>query len=470
MLLSANHFFNLSFYIQVKVSRRKVFGLAGFYFPFTWYFVLFVAAAFLSYQWVLLWKNFPNSSYDDIFGLLLKIAIWFCAVMLVIALISVIISFVFFIWKKRKDKITFTINTKTDSAVMQASKAIQLSIHPVLKPFLGFLKIRLRYDEGRYSNKFSLVEQSYKKVFSTKIEGVYYWLLPEIKEYKILKAIIYFEDLFQFFSLAVPINTSDRFITSPPNQASKNISLFPRKTENANTRIDEIKKVQGEYLSYKNFEDNDDVRRIVWKIYARNKELVVRIPEILDAYASHVYLYASFFSEFNFEGNEVIEIPFLNYYKTIIWNVYKQLIEQNFEVRFIADHNIQQVNSMDAQQVVKYSISTSNWHHEKNLLNYVRTNDAAMVIVSSLSDSRQVKELVEKYGNNISFVFVELSQSLNKQHFGDWIQWFFVQQEKDETAMFKTRWSLSLLRPKILENEKKLKKILEQYQKTVSVK
>ena len=88
--------------------------------------------------------------------------------------------------------------------------------------------------------------------------------------------------------------------------------------------------MEGEYLNYKNFENNDDVSRIVWKIYAKNKELVVRIPEIMDPYASHVYLYASFFTSFNVAGSTPVEVPFLNYYKAMIWTLYQNLVKQGF--------------------------------------------------------------------------------------------------------------------------------------------
>ena len=38
------------------------------------------------------------------------------------------------------------------------------------------------------------------------------------------------------------------------------MEAFPRKTEDTATRIEEIKKVEGEHINYKNFESNDDVQ------------------------------------------------------------------------------------------------------------------------------------------------------------------------------------------------------------------
>lgn len=453
---------------------RQSLRLISFYIPFTWYFVLFVAGCTIAYLSLKNQPVVPDTSYADIYLLLISIAIWFCIILVALALITVIVSYIFFLVKKRKG-VEFNIETKQQPSRKKEHKKkqlftlaentdkaiVQLYLHPVLRPFLGFIKMRLEYDEGNFSHKFSVAERSQKKFINTTIDGVYQWSLPEIKEYRIERAIIYFEDFFQFFSLASSVVTSNRFYTHPFDESSKNIDILPRKTEDTNTRIEELRRVEGEYINYKSFENNDDVRRIVWKIYAKNKELVVRIPEILDPYASHIYLYASFFSVFDTQASDVVQIPFLNFYKIIVWSIYRQLTQSGFEVKYIPDQEVAQQYAGDEQQQVKYIISTSKWHKEKDLQNFVRLRDASMVLIHSLSDVEQVKEMVDEYGKEISFVFIPLTESLKGQNIGDWVQWLFVQQEKDETAIYRTNWSLSLLRPKILQNEKKLRKILE---------
>jgi hypothetical protein len=440
-----------------------------FYLPFTWYFVVFVVCCLMAYKWLTKQPKLPDTAYADIFPLLIHIAVFFVVVMLSISLLSVLVSFLFFLYKKNKQAITFKIATKPlQHKNGEQKQTVQLDIHPILKPFLGFIKIRLKYDEEHYSKKFSLIEQSQKKLISTAITGTYNWKLPEIKEYQIEKAIIYFEDFFQFFSLVLPINTSSRFYTQPLDATEKVIQATPRKTEDTNTRIEELKRVEGEYINYKHFEGNDDVRRIVWKIYAKNKDLVVRIPEILDPYASHIYLYASFFVG-SMPMNEVINVPFLNYYKSKIWNLYRQLVQEGFEVRYIPDQPIAAANTNDAQQLVKYITSTSKWQTDKDLKQYIQAKDAAMVVVSSLSDAEEVEQLVEQYGNEISFVLVQLTNSLHHSGAGDWLQWLFVQNEKDTIDEYRRKWNLSFARTKVIQNEKRLKEIISKHGKAVSV-
>lgn len=437
---------------------------AAFYIPFTIYFVVFAIAAIMGFKMLDNDQINAYSSFADIFRLLLKVALGFTVAIISIAFIPVLVSFIYYKYQQRKKGIRFDISTDVKESELNQKQTVRLLISPVLKPLFGFIKLRLLYDQKHYSKKFSLLENSRRKFFSTSIEGTYHWTLPQIKEYHVEKAVLYFEDVFQFFSIAVNLPASSHFFTQPTAKGIRDLNVTPRKTEETNTRIDQLRKVEGEFLNYKNFENNDDVRRIVWKIYAKNKELVVRTPEIMDPYASHIYLYASFYSRFNTEGNSAIEIPFLNYFKVVTWSVYQNLVKRGFDVRYIPDQEVVNNKMADDQQWVKYSISTSKWHQVKDLKTYVKINDASVVIVSSLSDADEVKDLMENYGKDITFIFIKLTDSFKNQNIIDWVQWLFVQNQKDDIDVYKRSWALSPLRMKIKENENRLTKILEKYQ------
>ncbi len=451
--------------MSISGFRKKI-KQGSFYIPFTLYFVLFSIAATIAWKWLKKDATQTDSSFADIFSLLLTIAAMFGIAITMLALLTVTASFIYFLWQRRKHGIEFKIAGDFRQSEIHQKQTVRLFLQPVFKPLFGFIKLRLQYDKEHFSDKFSLLENNKRTFFSSTIEGVYHWPLPEIKEYQIEKAILYFEDVFQFFSIAVNLPANTNFFTQPSSKSIKDLRVLPRKTEETNTRIEELRKVEGEYLNYKNFENNDDVRRIVWKIYAKNKELVVRMPEVMDPYASHIYLYTSFFSSYNFSGNAVVEIPFLNYYKQLTWTVYQNLVKQGFEVRYITDQDVAKRNFADEQQAVKYSISTSKWHQDKDLRTYIKTSDASVVVISSLSNVEQVQEIVERYGNDISFILIKQTDSLKKQNVLAWVQWLFVQNEKDDIEVYKTSWSLSALRNKVVQNEKKLEEVLKKYQRT----
>lgn len=439
----------------------------GFYIPVTLYFLIFLTAVYFSWSVLYGANREPDTAVTAVFELLATTAIWFCIAIVTLACTTVLVSWLFFVFQKRKHGVDFKLTTDVAESELHQKQSVRLRISPVLKPLFGFIKLRLLYDDNHYSPKFSLLEKSRRTFFSTTIEGTYNWPLPQIKEYHVQQAILYIEDVFQFFSIAVNLETNNHFFTQPTSKQVSQLKISPRKTEETTTRIEEIKRVQGEYLNYKNFENNDDVRRIVWKIYARNKELVVRIPEIMDPYASHLYLYVSFFSNFNTDGNGAVEIPFLNYYKVYSWAIYQNLVKQGFEVRFIPDQEVANSNKNDLDQWVKYSLSTSNWQRNNDLKSYAKTNDASLIIVSSLSNVDEVRELADQFGKDIRFIFIKLSDSLHKQSVFDILQLVFIQKEQNDIEVYKREWSFSRVRNSILQNEKALEKVLENYHEQV---
>ena len=55
--------------------------------------------------------------------------------------------------------------------------------------------------------------------------------------------------------------------------------IEPKSTKNDDVRTNQLRKISGEWLEYKKYEATDDIRRIVWKVFAKNKELIVRKQE-----------------------------------------------------------------------------------------------------------------------------------------------------------------------------------------------
>ena len=440
---------------------------AGYFIPFTLHFVVFMAVLIFGYMKLRSLSKLPDSAYTGIFELLLSVALYVSTAINCLGFITVASSFMYFKWKDKKNNIDLKLSINTESFHKSAKQA-NLQIHPILLPLMGFLKIRLVYDKRHISDKISPVSVT-NTFFNFSFNGRFNWSLPQIREYQVEKVMIYFEDFFQFFSFVVTIDTSGRFFISPLQQDLQPLSAFPRKTEETTVRIEELKRVEGELINYKNFETNDDVRRIVWKIYARNKELVVRIPEIMDPYASHVYLYASFHSDFTVTGNNTVEIPFLNYYKTICWSVYKQLSEKGLEVRYVADQPVSTTTVAMPEEIVRYSVAISNWQHETSLKEFIKPGSASVVVVSSLSNAEQVRAFIESHGSGISFVFVPLTSCFKQVGVKDWVKWLFIESEDHYTSLYKAKWNASPLRFKLKENEKELMAIMNQATKATII-
>jgi len=197
-------------------------------------------------------------------------------------------------------------------------------------------------------------------------------------------------------------------------------------------------------------------------IYAKNKELVVRIPEILDPYASHIYLYASFFNSFNIKSSKVIQSTLLDHYKIICWSIYEQLTKKGFEVKFVTDQANQLNKIYENSEPINHAITISNWHTETDLNDYVKASNASVVIVSSLIELEQLKKFAETHGSKVQIIHIPLSESLNENAIKSWLRWLFIKTEDNSIESNKMKWKLSPIRFKIKSNEIQIRKVLKQ--------
>jgi hypothetical protein len=198
--------------------KRFCFGI-----PFTVYFLLFSVLTLVGYFWLNTQTKKPESSFSAVFELLINIALWFSLSVIFFGFLTVLTSWIYFILKIKKNELKFKLETPEVGEFKVSQKQnVNIQLSPILKPLLGFVRIRLQSDETLYSNKFSLLNPSTSKLLWNKIDGLFYWNLPEIREYKITRAIIYFEDFFQFLSFSVKLDTSNRIYTSAKGRPARN--------------------------------------------------------------------------------------------------------------------------------------------------------------------------------------------------------------------------------------------------------
>src|SRR5687767_9785990 len=115
----------------------------GFYIPITFYFLVFVVVATLAYKVLKGNLNENVTAFVDIFLLLLKVAVWFGAIVITLSFLSVLTSYLFFLWKERKG-VDFKLSTNAHQGELHQKQGVKIFIRPVLKPFFGFVKLRLQ--------------------------------------------------------------------------------------------------------------------------------------------------------------------------------------------------------------------------------------------------------------------------------------------------------------------------------------
>ena len=437
------------------------------YLKYYWQFIPFQLNALLAAS--IVWLAFrclhstetDTNSFQGITMLMAKIAMAFSGLVIGLSLMSTCFCLFYFMYqKKRKGSDNFELTMDIESYQHDLLR-IQTRLPFALKPILGFVKVRLVYDKTKMTDKYIVSDRIKNQFisFNTGLISKNTLLLPDIKAYSFSHAFIYFEDMLHFFSFAASFKTHHIICNLPHSLMMDTQALPPKKTDEEKVRIEQLRKVEGELLSYKKFEDSDDVRRIVWKIFAKNKELVVRVPEIMDPFASHIYLYASFFNTLQFSLYPDYQQVMLNRFKNCVWTIYNALSQQEFDVAYQHDQDI----TTPHQDIDKtrYTIACSAWHQTKTLSDYFKPQHGSALCIHSYTSPVELEQLIAEADPKTTIFFVQLSSVFKSNYILHWLLRLFVQPKTDHLSALRNKWAIHPLKFQTLNKEKVLLSLLK---------
>lgn len=460
-----------------KLLRRRI----RYYFqyvPITLNTVLCVAAIWILYRIVYrppvshnggdvsgLNEDNPVSNFQPFILLMAKIALLLLVLMIAVSVLSAVLAWAHYLWLKRKKDVVLQLHFSTETRNRKSNRVfMNAALEGAFRPLLGFVKGRLFYDDYHLTDKFSLLSNKRREgsIRRKAIAGRSRLMLPDIKEYQLKGGFVYFEDMLHLFSFAAAQPAGGNFYQPPVLRESEEQEVAPKKTETTDIRIDQMRRVEGEYLNYKDFEAGDDVRRIVWKVYAKNRDLVVRIPEMFEPYASHLYFYASFHTGIaeNWVNGEY-GAEMLNYFKNNVWTVYDVLARKEWHMRYIPDQAVTLPEGLEERDRVGRIISSSTWQRDKDLSSYFNARQGTVLCISSLADVRELTQLLDNADSSLVIYFVKLSRTFRSFVAWNWLKRLIFLPPKDRLAKLRDRWIFSPLRIQLQRREKEIQALLE---------
>lgn len=438
------------------------------YFPFT--LNTFICAIAIIFTYKILYKPLPKASEDPapflpFILLMAKMAFYFLIGLILFSIVSTIISWAYYLWLKNKKNIQLQLQFNTENRNGKKNNLyMNVLLQGVRRPFLGFVKGRLFYDDFEMTDRFSLLsnKRKEKSIWRAAITGRSKMSLPDIKEYELKGGFVFFEDMLRLFSLAVAQPVHGHFYQPPLLQVAEDATVFPKKTETMDVRIEQMRRVEGEYLNYKNFEAGDDIRRIVWKVYAKNRDLVVRQPEIFEPYASHLYFYASFFSgvKNSWMDNGYLK-EMLNYYKNNVWTVFDTLSKKEWEMRYIPDQTFNTPEHLDIKERTARIISNSEWQKNTSLSQYFNPKKGAVLCISSFTDTEELHNILEQCDASTVVYFVKCSQVFHHFVAWGWLKRILFLPPKNRLHKLRGKWMFSPMRLQIQKREREIEAILK---------
>ncbi|MDR1594196.1 MAG: DUF58 domain-containing protein [Prevotellaceae bacterium] len=381
-----------------------------------------------------------SEKVNDIAFLLLKSSMFVFGVIILFSIITILIPYFAYRKSKAKPKVKFTYTG--DNEVI-----CEVVCDKLLFPFAGAVKVGLTFDK-QYDAMVVLKRLKHKQAYGKKE-----LTLPNIKSYDLDTITLFFQDFFRMFSFKIEFNHKVSVVILPVSENDIELSKVVHTTDKDEIRTNTVHRKEGELLHFKHFESSDDIRRIVWPVYARTKELIVRMIEMHSIYASRIDMYASFCNNYRNLLNKTISDAFLNNYKTGIWEVYKSLKKDN-EVCFIPDQKSK--IAVEYQHEISAQISGMDWHSNK-IEEYLGEGKISVVCISSLIPSQDTEKMLDRLDANTIVIFTSLKSSIEKISVKDVLKEIFtIPQEKKVNW----RWLFSTSRKKILDNDKAVRNAL----------
>ena len=226
--------------------------------------VLFIAVYFIKTEFVI--EDTYNFLYLELFAWLVGS---FVAIIIGVGFLHTLACYLHFVINRKNStpKIEIGLN---DSIKGEAGKVpVLISLPKAWLPLLGFIKIKIEFENGKLSetiviNKFS---KGFEKLQPK--EGATVIWLPDRKQYHAKGFIISFIDYLEFFRFTLYKKTKNGFYLHSSEMDIAPQEINPSKTKEELQKIKTSRKIEGDFLNYKDFESGDDVRRIVWKIFAQ---------------------------------------------------------------------------------------------------------------------------------------------------------------------------------------------------------
>lgn len=371
-------------------------------------------------------------------------------------------AWLFFVFRARNKKIGLQTQFGEGQKAEAGFVPVTITVLGVFRPFLGSVRARLVFTGKKLSEPIVLDKTIYKpkSIARHAISGTGKTLLHDRGIYDVEEVQLQFCDLFRFIAIPYTMHVSQQLYTLPQEQKALEVKAQPNTTEEQTHRIEIPKRVEGEYINYKDFETGDDVRRIVWKIYARSGNLVVRIPETMDPYASHLYFYASFYNGMNESPEGHFETELLNCYKDKVRNLFEALQKNGFDVRIPHDQEVPKLSGMSDKKNEMFHIAAAGWQKDKPPALFVHSGKAAFVCVSSLVPVSEITQLLNDLPLNVPIVAVKMSDAI-RSPFSVKLKNIFFRPERLPADKLSQPWLLSPLRSRLQKNERELSMLFQ---------
>lgn len=387
---------------------------------------------------------------------LLQMGFFLLAAALLLALLSTAIAWLYF----RKT----AVRKAQKIALSLAAQANDFHSYQLLRtgsfaPFWGNVQTVLSFSDNEHTVPVALQPKGFwgwKKESLQTATGALH--LRHTKEYRLEAVRFWFRDAFGLFALPVTVDAKDIFLRTPDALDGSHLTVKPRRANELTERVDTMQRVEGDLYNSRVFATGDDMRRILWSVYARNRELMVRIPEIFEPYASVLTVFAAFKATLptTFSPTEEAVQTALDFYKSAVWTVYQDLSKNGKELSFLLTGV---TTSRSKPETVRQAIAAAHWDAAEALPD----SKTQVIVFSSLATPEDLVALLDAFSRKRSVVLVRLSEAFNTKSKSSFLSRILFRSSREGKEARLQQLRSRMLAAQLRQREEKLLSILHEY-------
>jgi hypothetical protein len=390
------------------------------------FFILVLLLAATAYMMSYL---LDSASRDELTRIMVRLNVLtfiFCLLILVISLFTCVAPYLIFLFKKRileKDP-----NEKRDIIKIFFDNVcygagfvpVTIRIENLRLPAMGHVRVCLIFKTVGASEDIYLTKEHRTKgrKAHTVIEGSRQIWLNNTNDHAIRCSFIYFEDMFHVFSLPYREWENMGIFTIPQRRERAAVQAMPKHTESPVVKILDNRTVPAELLNYKRFEPGDNPKRIIWPVYARSRELIVRLPDVVNPYVSHITLIPLMQDHVNAEQARPLRTLLLDHYKEQIRSILDALHRTGLTVTFRSDvASPYPVGDYETQlyriSILDFSPGRSAKEALEKFMQGKSQYTVPLVLFSSLADAQEILQAAAHGMADTRFVWIKSSHCMD---------------------------------------------------------
>jgi hypothetical protein len=186
------------------------------------------------------------------------------------------------------------------------------------------------------------------------------------------------------------------------------------------------------------------------------KQLQVRVPEIWNPFADEILLYPSFYTIIPTDFEDQHMQYLLSFYKSIVYSVLQAAEKNQNKIQLQNDQNHQAASDH------KTTIVDCEWQSERTLSQFVVTRKPCVITISSVSDVKDVEQIISTTSRETQIVFAQLSKAFRTGLTASLLEQLFLVPAHTHYAQLDRTWPLASIRKKVNTNEALIQNLLSQ--------